>query len=344
MTLPTGEKTRVMKKRLQEDGTSKFVTVKEERSAWSGSAPRNAAGKVTLKLQPPLKKGEKSRMAMKLLLEPRDSATFNPDRWIVGFWNTNFNERPFTFCFFPDGSCTWTYEYGVYKVNGDVADLKANRSRNLQRLALQDDGSARLSKRNPGAGENRPRSGVTYTRKPSGDSCVPARSWRGWNSGRTAPTRRQVRGDLLELAFNDSSSEFAHRIVPLQALGERLRVGHQEVDRERNAVGREAQRLLQVVPSGRQYQGTVVPSNRHDPELPRLTPGDDVSNRGIHGLEVRHQISGQLGVLLDPGIFDDLGQDSEESLADRSEGLGSSSLLLEHFLDFGLGQDPLTHE
>ena len=64
MTLPTGEKTRVMKKRLQEDGTSKFVTVKEERSAWSGSAPRNAAGKVTLKLQPPLKKGEKSRMAM----------------------------------------------------------------------------------------------------------------------------------------------------------------------------------------------------------------------------------------------------------------------------------------
>ena len=170
MALPTGETTRVMKKQRQEDGTSKFVTVEVERPAWNGSASRNAAGKVTLKLQPPSNQGEKSRMVMKLLLEPRDSATFSPDRWIVGFWNTNFNERPFTFCFFPDGSCTWTYEYGVYKVDGDVADLKMNGSRNLQRLALQDDGSARLSERNPGAGENRSRSGVTYTRKPSGDS------------------------------------------------------------------------------------------------------------------------------------------------------------------------------
>lgn len=172
ITLPTGKNTRAMRKQRQEDGTSKFVMVDDRQPAWNAAASRNEAGLVTLRLQPSSRGGKESTTVIELPLAARDSATFSPayDRWIVGFWNTRLNNLPFSFCFFPDGICTGTNDYGVYKVDGKVATLKANGSRNLQRLDLQDDGSARLSRQTPGAGANRWSAGVTYTRRAAGSS------------------------------------------------------------------------------------------------------------------------------------------------------------------------------
>ena len=171
MTLPTGENTRIMKKQRQEDGTSKFVVVGDQQPAWNGAASRNAAGQVTLRLQPSSNEGRKSTTVIELPLAARDTATFSPidQGWIVGFWNTSLNNLPFTFCFFPDGICTGTSDYGVYKVDGKVATLKTSGSRSLRRLALQDDGSARLSRQASGTDANRGSGGVTYTRR-SADS------------------------------------------------------------------------------------------------------------------------------------------------------------------------------
>lgn len=168
LTLPTGENTRVMKKQRQEDGASKFVVVDDQQPAWNGAASRNAAGLITLRLQPSSNEGKKSTTVIELPLAARDTGAFSPvdDRWIVGFWNRRLNNLPFTFCFFPDGICTGTNDYGVDK----AATLKASGSRYLQRLDLQDDGSAHLSRKTPGADANRRGAGVTYTRRSAGSS------------------------------------------------------------------------------------------------------------------------------------------------------------------------------
>ena len=77
---------------------------------------------------------------------------------------------------------------------------------------------------------------------------------------------------MLEFAVDDATPERTHRIVALQSFREMRRVGDQEVDRERNAVRREPQGPLQVIPRRREDEGTLVPSQRDDPELPCLPP------------------------------------------------------------------------
>ena len=148
------------------------MVVDDQQPAWNGAALRNAAGLITLRLQPSSNEGKKSTTVIELPLAARDTAAFSPvdDRWIVGFWKTRLNNLPFTFCFFPNGICTGTDDYGVDKVDGKVATLKANGSRYLQRLDLQDDESAHLSRKTPGADANRRGAGVTYTRRSAGSS------------------------------------------------------------------------------------------------------------------------------------------------------------------------------
>lgn len=130
----------------------------------------------------------------------------------------------------------------------------------------------------------------------------------------------------------------------LERAGERLAVGDQEEDRDRDRIRREAKCSLQVLPRGGEHQRAILPAQRHDAELPRLTTREHAHHRGIARVEVRNEGTGELGVLLDPGILDQFGSDAEEAFADRSEGFGPTGLFRQDTIDLSFRQDSLTHE
>lgn len=103
-----------------------------------------------------------------LPLTPRESALVSPDdeRWIIGWWTLPVGDRPYALCFFPDGSCTFTDQYGIYKIDGKIADLKMRHSsRQMQELTLEQSGTASLSHLKLKFDDAQTEPSLTFTRK-----------------------------------------------------------------------------------------------------------------------------------------------------------------------------------
>lgn len=102
-----------------------------------------------------------------LPLTPRESALVGDgdDEWIVGWWTIPVGNRPYALCFFPDGSCTFTDQYGVYQVDGETAILKLRHgSQRTRELTQQPNGTVHLSRKATPGVKQRDQD-VVFTRK-----------------------------------------------------------------------------------------------------------------------------------------------------------------------------------
>jgi hypothetical protein len=129
---------------------------------------RDAAGDVTMHEKREGRIEGEEPKEITLPLTPRQSALVSPDdeRWIIGWWTLPVGDRPYALCFFPDGSCTFTDQYGIYKIDGKVADVKMRHSsRRMQEMTLEQGETASLSHLKIKSDEAQKEPSLAFTRK-----------------------------------------------------------------------------------------------------------------------------------------------------------------------------------